>query len=253
MSGKTCSSCRFYSKFAGECRFTVPVAAAPDHKPVWPKVCQLDWCGKFEPGESGAPAAPAPASTPAGTESYRGADCLNMVGAVIDYFGQSFVVTSRGYSQLLGNPSSPPSGHATPSAITFLRWATREECERHGVPYVDRAALSPTQEPKQEVPMFVGRLTSVPAWAAKAAERFFSSILPDSVNKRLALAMIFEAIREECAKELDRQADSIEATRAKLKLSDQLEARVLLQQAHSLRVAARYFRDNAPKIQGLTS
>ena len=99
----------------------------------------------------------APASGAPATEPYRGADCLNMIGAVIDYYGQAFIVTSHGCSQLLGHPRSLACGHATPSAITFSRWATREECERHGIPYVARPLpgaplAAPSPEPAAWVP-----------------------------------------------------------------------------------------------------
>ena len=107
----------------------------------------------FATWEPCAAPAPSAATEPAVAESYRGADCLNMIGAVIDYYGQAFIVTSHGCSQLLGHPHSLACGHATPSAITFLRWATREECERHGIPYVERGrAPSPAASPAAYVP-----------------------------------------------------------------------------------------------------
>lgn len=70
----------------------------------------------------------APVSPPA---PQTGAGVLNRIGAVIDYFGQTYIVTSHGKSQLLGFPDALASGHVTPSAVVFRRDATDQERKMH--------------------------------------------------------------------------------------------------------------------------
>lgn len=163
MSGRNCGSCRFHSEFAGECRFEVPVVSIQGGAAVWPKVGQLDWCGKFEPGPSGAP--------------------------------------------------------------------------------------SEMPDPKKFVTLASAPLAWVPTWAAEAAKRFLDGHgRLNHMEAKYSLAKIFKSIREESAKELDQQAESVEATRLALKVSDQAEAISLHQQYYALRAAARHLRETPPKL-----
>lgn len=85
---------------------------------------------------------PPPVAPPAASEA---SDPRRVVGAVIsDSTGREFIVVETnngGGVRGLGAKSSDPSMGLYDSD-TFSRWATREECDRHGIPYVERGAAS---------------------------------------------------------------------------------------------------------------
>lgn len=72
-------------------------------------------------------------------------DNRRVVGAVVkDGSAALYVVVKPGAGEDVQRRLILPPGYSGPifssAEDTFVRWATREECERHGIPYVDRSA-----------------------------------------------------------------------------------------------------------------
>ena len=97
-----------------------------------------------------APASGAPATEPRRT-----------VGAVVRWAGFEFIVVKPGEGDDVLRRLSADDfvKYCSCDGDTFVRWATREECERHGIPYVARplpgaplAAPSPAATPAAWVP-----------------------------------------------------------------------------------------------------
>jgi len=81
------------------------------------------------------PATVAPAASPATR------DARAEVGAVVAaaVFGTEWVVLGHGSVRRIDSDKSRATQMACSDDV-FVRWATREECERHGIPYVERTA-----------------------------------------------------------------------------------------------------------------
>ena len=92
-----------------------------------------------------------PTHQPAASETH--ADPRRTVGAVVKG-GATFIVTREGVGEFKQASLDYPAGGTyayTSDKDEFLRWATRAECERHGIPYVERDA-KPASPAASETP-----------------------------------------------------------------------------------------------------
>jgi len=108
----------------------------------------------------------APATGPDQPKAGQGAEGdqpRRTVGAVVRALGIEWIVVRPGndhrVQRALDAPDASTFGNDAEEDDEFVRWATREECERHGIPYVARplpgaplAAPSPAATPAAWVP-----------------------------------------------------------------------------------------------------
>lgn len=113
---------------------------------------RVEFDGGFECSCASSEISPVAAPTPAATTS-EATDPRRVVGAVIamhDSHPSCYrIVVSGGDTPSLMwlDNESKWSPYFDAASLVFVRWATREECERHGIPYVERGATTSEARP----------------------------------------------------------------------------------------------------------